>query len=134
MSELPKTYDPKSVEDKLYKFWVDSGFFHAEVNPDKKPYTIVIPPPNVTGQLHMGHAFDETLQDILIRTKRMQGYEALWMPPPAKRLGEPERTVTDRIRTGTGRRIDGRGSSGLRAGGRVGGLVRAGAVRRRTRR
>ena len=80
MSELPKTYDPKAVEDKLYKFWVDSGFFHAEVNPDKKPYTIVIPPPNVTGQLHMGHAFDETLQDILIRTKRMQGYEALWMP------------------------------------------------------
>ena len=80
MSELPKTYDPKLVEDKLYKFWVDSGFFHAEVNPDKKPYTIVIPPPNVTGQLHMGHAFDETLQDILIRTKRMQGYEALWMP------------------------------------------------------
>ena len=80
MSELPKTYDPKSVEDKLYKFWVDSGFFHAEVNPDKKPYTIVIPPPNVSCQLHMGHAFDETLQDILIRTKRMQGYEALWMP------------------------------------------------------
>ena len=80
MSELPKTYDPKAVEDKLYTFWVDSGFFHAEVNPDKKPYTIVIPPPNVTGQLHMGHAFDETLQDILIRTKRMQGYEALWMP------------------------------------------------------
>ena len=80
MSELPKTYDPKSVEDKLYSFWNDSGFFHAEVNPKKKPYTIVIPPPNVTGQLHMGHAFDETLQDILIRTKRMQGYEALWMP------------------------------------------------------
>ena len=80
MSELPKTYDPKSVEDKLYSFWNDSGFFHAEVNPKKKPYTIVIPPPNVTGQLHMGHAFDETLQDVLIRTKRMQGYEALWMP------------------------------------------------------
>ncbi len=80
MSELPKTYDPKAVEDKLYKFWNDSGFFHAEVNPEKKPFTIVIPPPNVTGQLHMGHAFDETLQDILIRTKRMQGYEALWMP------------------------------------------------------
>ena len=88
MSELPKTYDPKSVEDKLYKFWVDSGFFHAEVNPDKKPYTIVIPPPNVTGQLHMGHAFDETLQDILIRTKRMQGYEALWMPATQKSLSE----------------------------------------------
>ena len=80
MSELPKTYDPKAVEDKLYSFWNDAGFFHAEVNPDKKPYTIVIPPPNVTGQLHMGHAFDETLQDILIRTKRMQGYETLWMP------------------------------------------------------
>ena len=80
MSELPKTYDPKAVEDKLYSFWNDSGFFHAEVNPKKKPYTIVIPPPNVTGQLHMGHAFDETLQDVLIRTKRMQGYEALWMP------------------------------------------------------
>ena len=80
MSELPKTYDPKAVEDKLYSFWNDSGFFHAEVNPKKKPYTIVIPPPNVTGQLHMGHVFDETLQDILIRTKRMQGYEALWMP------------------------------------------------------
>ena len=80
MSELPKTYDPKAVEDKLYSFWNGSGFFHAEVNPKKKPYTIVIPPPNVTGQLHMGHAFDETLQDILIRTKRMQGYEALWMP------------------------------------------------------
>lgn len=80
MNELPKTYDPKAVEDKLYQFWNDSGFFHAEVNPNKKPYTIVIPPPNVTGQLHMGHAFDETLQDILIRTKRMQGYETLWMP------------------------------------------------------
>ena len=80
MSELPKTYDPKAVEDKLYSFWNDSGFFHAAVNPKKKPYTIVIPPPNVTGQLHMGHAFDETLQDVLIRTKRMQGYEALWMP------------------------------------------------------
>jgi len=80
MNELPKTYDPKAVEDDLYKFWNDSGFFHAEVNPEKRPFTIVIPPPNVTGQLHMGHAFDETLQDILIRTKRMQGYETLWMP------------------------------------------------------
>lgn len=79
-NELPKVYDPKESEERLYRFWNDSGFFHAEVNPDKKPYTIVIPPPNVTGQLHMGHAFDETLQDILIRTKRMQGFEALWMP------------------------------------------------------
>ncbi len=79
-NELPKVYDPKESEERLYRFWNDSGFFHAEVNPDKKPYTIVIPPPNVTGQLHMGHAFDETLQDILIRTKRMQGFETLWMP------------------------------------------------------
>lgn len=80
MSELPKIYDPSAVEEKLYKFWNDSGFFHAEADEKKKPFTIVIPPPNVTGQLHMGHAFDETLQDILIRTKRMQGYSALWMP------------------------------------------------------
>lgn len=78
--ELEKVYDPKQVEDKTYRFWLDGGYFHAKVNPDKKPFTIVIPPPNVTGQLHMGHALDETLQDILIRWKRMQGYEALWMP------------------------------------------------------
>lgn len=78
--ELDKVYDPKQVEDKTYQFWLDGGYFHAEVNPDKKPFTIVIPPPNITGQLHMGHALDETFQDILIRWKRMQGYEALWMP------------------------------------------------------
>lgn len=78
--ELAKQYDPKEVEDRIYKSWMDGNSFHAEVNPDKKPYTIVIPPPNITGQLHMGHALDETLQDILIRWKRMQGYEALWIP------------------------------------------------------
>jgi len=78
--ELNKIYEPNEVEDRIYKFWEDNGYFHAEVNPDKKPFTIVIPPPNVTGQLHMGHALDETLQDILIRHKRMQGYEALWLP------------------------------------------------------
>ena len=78
--ELAKTYDPNEVEDRIYKFWLDGGFFHAEVDHSKQPYTIVIPPPNITGQLHMGHALDETLQDILIRTKRMQGYSALWMP------------------------------------------------------
>lgn len=77
---ISKTYDPSEFEDRLYNTWVEKGYFHAEVNPDKKPYTIVIPPPNVTGQLHMGHALDETLQDILIRYKRMQGYEALWIP------------------------------------------------------
>ncbi len=78
--ELDKNYSPKDIEDRLYTKWMDRGYFHAEVNPDKKPYTIVIPPPNITGQLHMGHALDNTLQDILIRFKRMQGYEALWMP------------------------------------------------------
>ncbi len=78
--ELAKTYDPQSVEDRLYKFWVDGGFFHAEVDPEKEPYTIVIPPPNITGQLHMGHALDETLQDILIRFRRMQGRATLWLP------------------------------------------------------
>ena len=78
--ELAKTYDPKGLEERLYKKWMDNGYFHAKVNPDKKPFTIVMPPPNVTGQLHMGHALDETMQDILIRFKRMEGYEALWQP------------------------------------------------------
>ena len=78
--ELEKIYDPSSVEDRLYKFWTENKYFHAEVDPKKDPYTIVIPPPNITGQLHMGHALDETLQDILIRWKRMQGYSALWLP------------------------------------------------------
>ena len=64
--ELAKTYDPKGLEERLYKKWMDNGYFHAKVNPDKKPFTIVMPPPNVTGQLHMGHALDETMQDILI--------------------------------------------------------------------
>ncbi|MBQ1316846.1 MAG: valine--tRNA ligase [Lachnospiraceae bacterium] len=78
--ELAKTYDPKGLEDRLYQKWLDKGYFHADVDPAKKPFTIVMPPPNITGQLHMGHALDNTLQDILIRWKRMQGYEALWQP------------------------------------------------------
>ncbi len=78
--ELAKTYDPKDIEERLYEKWMKNGYFHAKVNPDKKPFTIVMPPPNVTGQLHMGHALDNTMQDILIRFKRMQGYEALWQP------------------------------------------------------
>ena len=78
--ELSKLYDPKEVEDKIYKFWMDNDCFKAHRDPDKKPYTIVIPPPNITGQLHMGHAHDETLQDILVRWKRMSGYAALWLP------------------------------------------------------
>lgn len=78
--ELPKAYEPREVEDRIYAFWLQGGYFHAEIDTKKKPYTIVIPPPNITGQLHMGHALDETLQDILIRFKRMQGYSALWLP------------------------------------------------------
>lgn len=80
MSNLEKIYDPSTVEERLYKKWMDNGYFHAEVEKDKEPFTIVIPPPNITGQLHMGHALDNTLQDILIRYKRMQGYNTLWMP------------------------------------------------------
>ncbi len=80
MKNLEKTYNPSEIEDKLYKKWMDGGYFHSEPDSKKEPYTIVIPPPNVTGQLHMGHALDETLQDILIRYKRMQGYNALWIP------------------------------------------------------
>lgn len=80
MKELAKQYHPKEVEDRIYKSWLQSHAFHAEVNPEKKPFTIMMPPPNVTGQLHMGHALDNTLQDSLIRFRRMQGYEALWQP------------------------------------------------------
>ena len=78
--ELAKTYDPKGIEDRLYQKWLEKKYFHAEVDRTKKPFTIVIPPPNITGQLHMGHALDNTMQDILIRFKRMQGYNALWQP------------------------------------------------------
>ena len=77
---LAKTYDPKDFEDRIYETWEESGAFNAEVDPDKKPFTIVMPPPNITGQLHMGHALDQTLQDVLTRWKRMEGYSALWLP------------------------------------------------------
>ena len=80
MKELEKNYNPSEIEDKLYDKWLTKKYFHAEPNPDKKPFTIVMPPPNITGHLHMGHALDNTMQDILIRYKRMQGYEALWQP------------------------------------------------------
>ena len=79
-NNIPKVYDPKSFEKKWYAYWEENKLFHAEVDKSKKPYSIVIPPPNVTGQLHMGHALDNTLQDILIRWRRMQGYNTLWMP------------------------------------------------------
>ena len=80
MKQLEKVYDPSQVEDRLYRAWQESGVFHTPRDARKKPYTIVMPPPNITGQLHMGHAMDETWQDILIRYKRMQGYAALWVP------------------------------------------------------
>ena len=78
--ELEKNYNPSEIEDRLYHKWLEKKYFHAEVNRDKKPFTIVMPPPNITGKLHMGHALDNTMQDIIIRFKRMQGYEALWVP------------------------------------------------------
>jgi valyl-tRNA synthetase len=77
---IPTVYDPQAVEKKWYTYWEDNGFFHEAVDKAKKPFSIVIPPPNVTGQLHMGHALDNALQDILIRFRRMQGYNTLWMP------------------------------------------------------
>ena len=80
MKELPKVYDPHEVEHKIYDMWLKGNYFHAERDPEKTPFTIVIPPPNVTGQLHLGHAFDETIQDILVRYKRMDGYSTLWLP------------------------------------------------------
>ena len=96
--ELAKTYDPKGIEERLYTKWMDNGYFHAKVNPDKKPFTIVMPPPNVTGQLHMGHALDETMQDILIRFKRMQGYSALWQPGTDHAAIATEVKVTEKLK------------------------------------
>ena len=78
--ELEKNYNPEEIEGRLYKKWEDAGYFHADPDRSRKPFTIVMPPPNITGQLHMGHALDNTMQDILIRMKRMQGYNALWQP------------------------------------------------------
>src|SRR6056297_58926 len=80
MENIAKKYNPKDFENKIYKMWEDGNYFKAESNNDKEPFTIVLPPPNITGQLHMGHALDHILQDILIRWKRMDGYESLWLP------------------------------------------------------
>ena len=80
MVQLDKVYSPSSIEDKWYQHWLDNDYFHAEVNPEKDPYTIVIPPPNVTGMLTMGHVLNNTIQDILIRKARMEGKEACWIP------------------------------------------------------
>ena len=98
MKELAKTYDPSAIEERTYAKWMGRKYFHAEVDRSKKPFTIVIPPPNVTGKLHMGHALDETLQDILIRYKRMQGYNALWIPGTDHASISTEVKVTNQLR------------------------------------
>ena len=97
-TELAKAYEPQEVEKRIYDFWMKGNWFHAEPDPKKKPYTIVIPPPNITGQLHMGHALDETMQDILIRWKRMQGYSALWLPGTDHASIATEAKIVDAMR------------------------------------
>ena len=96
--ELSKTYDPKDIEDRLYEKWEKNGYFHAEVDRSKKPFTIVMPPPNITGQLHMGHALDNTMQDILTRYKRMQGFSALWLPGTDHASIATEAKVVEKIK------------------------------------
>ena len=96
--ELEKTYNPADIEERLYEKWLEKKYFHAEVNKDKKPFTIVMPPPNITGQLHMGHALDNTMQDIIIRMKRMQGYEALWVPGTDHASIATEAKVVEKIK------------------------------------
>ena len=98
MKELEKTYNPAEIEDRLYRKWEEKKNFHAEVDRSKKPFTIVMPPPNVTGQLHMGHALDNTMQDILIRFKRMQGYSALWQPGTDHAAIATEVKVTEKLK------------------------------------
>src|SRR4029453_1959771 len=95
-TELPKAYDPKEAQQKWLTFWEDRGYFHSDPDPAKKPFTIVIPPPNVTGALHMGHALNNTLQDVLIRWRRMLGYNALWMPGTAP-AGIATQSVVERL-------------------------------------
>ena len=95
---LAKTYNPKDFEDRIYEMWETKGCFRAEVDKDKKPFTIVMPPPNITGQLHMGHALDQTLQDVLTRWKRMQGYSALWLPGSDHASIATEVKVVNKIR------------------------------------
>ena len=97
--ELEKTYNPQAIEERLYDKWLEKKYFHAEVDRSKKPFTIVMPPPNITGQLHMGHALDNTMQDILIRYKRMQGYSALWQPGTDHAAIATEVKVIDKLRS-----------------------------------
>lgn len=99
LENLPKNYDPKEFEDRLYKFWNDNGYFTPEIDKNKKPYTIMMPPPNVTGSLHMGHALNNTIQDILIRWKRMEGYSALWLPGTDHASISTEAKVVEKIKS-----------------------------------
>ena len=106
MKELEKVYDPQKTESRIYQMWESSGYFSPDINPDGEAYTIVMPPPNITGQLHIGHAFDCTLQDILIRYKRMQGYAALWLPGEDHASIATEVKVTEKIHNDSGRTKD----------------------------
>lgn len=99
MKDLNKTYDPKDFEEKIYDYWMENNYFRAEVDENKKPYSIVMPPPNVTGNLHMGHALNNTIQDVLIRTKRMQGYSALWIPGTDHASISTEAKVVEKLRS-----------------------------------
>lgn len=117
MKELEKTYNPADIEDRLYQKWLDGKYFHAEVNRSKKPFTIVMPPPNITGQLHMGHALDNTMQDILIRYKRMQGYEALWQPGTDHAAIATEVKVIDKLKKEGVDKADLDGTVSLRSAG-----------------
>lgn len=98
IENLPKTYNPKDFEDRLYEFWKEKKYFKANVDNNKKPYTIMMPPPNVTGSLHLGHALNNTIQDILIRWKRMEGYEALWLPGTDHASISTEAKVVEKIK------------------------------------
>lgn len=99
LENLPKTYDPKDFEDRLYDYWNENGHFKAYVDEKKKPFTIMMPPPNVTGSLHMGHALNNTIQDILIRWKRMEGYSALWLPGTDHASISTESRVVNKIKS-----------------------------------
>ncbi len=98
MKEMQTTYDPKQFEDKIYRHWMESGYFHAEIDPEKVPFTVMMPPPNITGQLHMGHAMDETMQDIVVRFKRMQGYCVLWQPGTDHASLATEHKIVEKLR------------------------------------
>ncbi|MDR1953285.1 MAG: class I tRNA ligase family protein, partial [Clostridiales Family XIII bacterium] len=100
---LDTTYDPNSFERRIYEEWENGGYFHAEADESRDPFTIVMPPPNITGQLHMGHALDETLQDVLTRWKRLQGYSALWLPGTDHASIATEVKVADEIRATEGK-------------------------------